>query len=110
MDADERSIYYYLKSLRPKSAPVQDISRRAGSKRRFRYNPEWVNPGLLRMVERGIVEANTDGLYRLKPIPREYMRGRRWATAEIAEVLKANGKKCDSLFTAEDEEAYYDNL
>ena len=110
MDADERAIYYYLKSLRPKSAPVQDIGRCAGSKHRFRYNRDWAKPGLQRMMERGIVETNGDACYRLKPIPREYTRGRCWATEEIAAVLKANGKSCHNLFTPEDEDAYYDNL
>jgi hypothetical protein len=110
MDADERAIYYYLKSLRPKFAPVQDIGRRAGSKHRFRYNRDWAKPGLQRMMERNIVEISGDGCYRLKPIPPEYMRGRRWATDEIAVVLRANGKSCHHLFTPEDEDAYYDGL
>ncbi len=110
MDADERAIYYYLKTLRPKSAPVRDISRAASGKRRFRYNPEWAAPGLVRMAERGIVEANGEGDYRLKPIPREYMRSKRWATPEIVEALRASGKSCGHLFTPEDEDTYYDSL
>ena len=68
MDAVEREIYHYLKSRRPKTVPARDINRHVGGKRRFRYNPDWANPVLLRMVERNILETDSDGSYRLKPI------------------------------------------
>jgi len=110
MDSDERAIYYYLKSLRPKFAPVRDISRRVGNKRRFRYNPDWANSVLVRMVERNILETVTDGSYRLKPMPRQDTQGKCWATPEFAELLKASGKSFPNLITPEDEDEYYGKL
>jgi hypothetical protein len=110
MDADERAIYYYLKSRRPKSVPDRDIGRHVGGKRRFRYNPEWAKPVLLRMLERGILETDTEGSYRLKPKPRQDTPGKRWASPEIAKILEASGKGFDNLITAEDEDEYYLNL
>jgi hypothetical protein len=110
MDADERAIYYYLKARRPSFVPARDISRHVGSKRKFRYNPEWAQPALLRMAERGIVETDADGDYRLKPIPPKDTKGKRWASPAIAEILKASGKEFDNLLTAEDEDEYYDKL
>ena len=71
MDADERAIYYYLKSRRPQCVSDRDIGRHAGGKRRFRYNPEWAKPVLLRMIERGILETDAEGYYRLKPMPQK---------------------------------------
>ena len=110
MDADERAIYYYLKARRPSFVPARDISRHVGSKRKFRYNPEWAHPALLRMVERGILETNAEGSYHLKPIPRQETKGKQWASPKIAEILKASGKAYDNLITVEDEDEYYDRL
>jgi hypothetical protein len=110
MDADERAIYYYIKSLRPNSAPVRDISRRVGSRRKFHYNPDWAGPVLARMVERGILQTDTDGSYRLKPIPRPDMRGKRWASPQFAKILKASRKQFDNLVTPEDEDEQYERL
>ncbi len=110
MDADERAIYYYLKPRRPKFVPARDISRHVGSKRRIRYNPDWARPVLLRMIERGILETDVEGSYRLKPMPRKDPQGKRWASPAIAEILKASGKEFDNLLTVEDEDDYYDKL
>jgi hypothetical protein len=110
MDADERAIYYYLKLMRPKAAPVRDISRRTGSKRRFRYKPDWANPVLLRMAERHILETDAQGDYRLKPIPPQETRGKRWASPQIAELLRAKGNYSDRIVTPQDEDEYYEKL
>ena len=110
MDAVERQIYHYLKSRRPKSVSARDINRHVGSKRKFHYNPDWATPALLGMVERGILETDAEGFYRLKPIPPKETKGKRWASPEIAELLKASGKAFDNLITAEVEDEYYDAL
>jgi hypothetical protein len=110
MDATEREIYYYLKSRRAKFVPARDIGRHVGSKRKFHYNPDWAKSALLRMVDRGILETDAEGGYRLKPIPRQNTKGKRWASPEIAEILKASGKAFDNLITSEDEDEYYDKL
>jgi hypothetical protein len=98
-----------VKSRRPKAVPARDINRHV-NKRKFRYNPDWAKPALLRMVERGILEADAEGSYRLKPIPPKETKGKRWASPEIAELLKASGKGFDNLITAEHEDEYYDKL
>ena len=110
MDAEERAVYYYLKSCRPKSAPARDIARRTGSRRRFHYNPDWVQPVLARMVERGIVQADATGNYRLSPMPQKVTQGKRWASPEIAAILQSSGKGFNNLVTPEDEDAYYEAL
>jgi hypothetical protein len=110
MDADERAIYYYIKSQRPKSTPVRDICRRAARKRRYHYNPGWANPVLLRMVERGILETDAAGDYCLKPLPPRDTQGKRWASPQMIEILKASGKQFDNILTPRDEDDEYDKL
>ena len=110
MDAAEREIYYYLKTRRDKFVPARDINRHVGSKRKFRYNSDWAQSALLRMVDRGILETDAEGAYRLKPIPPKDTKGKHWASPEIAKILKASGKAFDNLITAEDEDDYYDKL
>jgi hypothetical protein len=110
MDASEREIYYYLKTRRDKFVPARDINRHVGSKRKFRYNSDWAQSALLRMVDRGILETDAEGSYRLKPIPRQDAEGKRWASPAIVEILKASGKAFDNLITPEDEDEYYDKL
>jgi hypothetical protein len=107
MDADESAIYYYLKARRPQSVPERDIGRHVGGKRKFRYNTDWAMPVLLRMIERGIVEIDPEGHYRLKPMPQKETQGKRWASPEIAKILEASGKAFNNLITAEDEDDYY---
>ncbi len=107
MDADERAVYYYLKSRRPQAVVSRDISRHVGSKRRFRYDPDWIKPVLMRMQERGLVEEDKEGFYRLKPMPQKETHGKHWASPHIAEILKASGKAFGNVLTVEDEDEYY---
>ena len=110
MDAAEREIYFYLKSRRPKAVPDRDINRHVGGKRKYRYNPEWAKAALLRMVGRGILETDAEGNYRLKPLPKQDSKGKRWASPQMAEILKASGKEFENVITPEDEDDYYDKL
>ncbi len=110
MDADEREIYYYLKSQKRAFVPARDIGRRVGGRRRVRYNPDWAAPVLLRMVERGILERNESDYYRIKPMPKQDTEGKRWVSPEVAKLLKDSGKAFDNLVTAVDEDDYYEKL
>jgi len=109
MDAVEREIYHYLKSRRPKAVPARDINRHV-ARRKFKYDQDWAKAVLTRMMDRGILETDAEGAYRLKPIPPQDMKGKRWASPQIAEILKASGKEFANLITAEDEDEYYDKL
>ncbi len=109
MDADEREIYYYLKSQGRQFVPAREISRRVGGKRRMRYSPDWALPILQRMVERGILEVDEADHYRIKPMPKQETKGKRWASPEIAKLLKDKGKG-ENVVTVEDEDEYYENL
>lgn len=113
MDADEREIFYYLRKEREVFIPASAISRHAGGKHKFRDSPDWAKQALLRMAERGILEVDPVGAYRLKPIPAPVQNDntRRWVSPQIAEMLRKSGKQFDGVIRGEvDEEAYYDSL
>jgi hypothetical protein len=110
MNTLERAIYYYLKSRRHEFITVREIGRRAGSKRRFRAFPDWAVQVLSNMAERGIVEGDGEGRFRLKPIPPKATAGKRWASPEIAKILEQSGKAFQNVITTVDEDDYYNNL
>jgi hypothetical protein len=113
MDADERDIYEFLKAWGTDYIAAREVCRRAGGRRRFNEDPEWAKPVLLRMEERGIVESNSTGHYRVKPVPRKKpKRDQRWISPEIAKILKESGVEVENAAeesgVAPDE--YYDQL
>lgn len=111
MDSDEREIYYYLKSWKEEFISSREICRRAGGKKRFRQAEEWAKPVLTRMVDKGILETDTGGHYRLKPIDKKTRKGKRWVSPQVARVLRQSGKDFSEVIMDEDEmDKYYQNL
>ncbi|MCL4787659.1 MAG: hypothetical protein KJ070_12830 [Verrucomicrobia bacterium] len=113
MDADEKEIYYFLKSWTHEFISAREICRRAGGKRRSRTEPDWAKPALLRMVERGILETDAAGHFRLKPPARgREKHKRRWASPQIAQILKSSGRNFDDaiIISDQDLDEYYDGL
>ena len=115
MDADEREIYYFLKSWAHEYISAKEICRRAGGKRRGRFEPEWAKPALVRMVDRGILETDPCGHYRLKPPAKTKDKvGRRWASPQMARILKSSGRDFSDAIIVIDEDMdldeYYDSL
>ena len=111
MDSDEREIYYYLKSWKHHYISSLEICRRAGGKKRHLQNPEWAKPVLLRMVEKGILETDPAGHFRLKPVEARHRKAKRWISPQVAKILKEGGKEITEIAMSEDEvDKYYDNL
>jgi len=111
MDADEREIYQFLKSWGNQFIAAREICRRAGGKRQFHEEPEWAKPVLLRMVERGILESNSTGHFRIKRLPRK-SGDKHGISPDIAKILAESGVKAEG---AGDEsgigpDEYYDQL
>ena len=111
MDADEREIYMFLKSRELEFVHTREICRRAAGKHRFHEDPEWAKPVLVRMAERGILETNATGHYRLKPVPKKN-KSKRWVSPDIAKILKDGGVEVEGTGdeTAASDEEYYDKL
>jgi len=90
MDSDERDIFQYLKTWGKEYVGVKEICRRAGSKKRYHDDPNWAIPMLVTMAERGILERDAAGRYRVKPKDKA-KHGGRWISPEIEEILKKKG-------------------
>jgi hypothetical protein len=114
MDTDEHEIFRFLKTWGMSFTNGNEVCRRAGTKQRFHEDPHWAKPILARMEERGILEKDAQGRYRVKPISKRKQR-QQWIAPNIAEILKESGVAVDREPGAEGEavfgdDEYYDNL
>ena len=91
MDADEQAICDYLKSWPRQFISAREICRRADGKKRFREDPDWAIRILLRMMEKGLVEGDAAGHYRLPP-PEKKDHAKKWVSPEIKRILEESGK------------------
>ena len=66
-----KEICNFLKCHHGQFVSAREIARRAGGKWRFRDDPNWAMPILLRLVEKGFVESDAAGYYRLRPTEEE---------------------------------------
>jgi hypothetical protein len=110
MDSDERDIFQFLKAWGGDFTNAREIARRASSKKRFYDDPDWAKPILMRMVERGILESDTQGRFRVKPVSKK-KHGQQWVAPDIAKILKESGVEVETGGEgdiAADE--YYDQL
>lgn len=102
MDADERDICTYLKSWPKQFIAAREINRRAGGKRRYREEPDWALPALGRLVEKGIVESDATGHYRLRLLS-ENRKERKWVSPQIKEVLDKSSKDFSEIFEIDED-------
>jgi hypothetical protein len=108
MDSEEREIFDFLKTWGEEFISVKEIARRASSKKKFYTNPDWAKPLLGRMRERGVLENDTQGRYRIKPVQKKG-HGKRWVAPEIAKILSENGVPVEGAGETGTDE-YYDQL
>ena len=90
MDTDERDIFQFLKTWGADFTNAKEVARRAASKKRFYEDPDWAKPILMRMTERGILESDLQGRYRIKPVPKK-KHGNKWVAPDIAKILRESG-------------------
>jgi hypothetical protein len=85
MDADERDICNYLRTWPGQFVYGRDIARRASGKWRFREEPEWAEQVLSRLVDKGLLESDSTGHYRLKA---KKEKARKWISPQIQAILE----------------------
>jgi hypothetical protein len=95
MDSDEREIYQFLKTWGSEYVGAVEIARRAGNKKRFYQEPDWAKVVLMRMAERGILESDSQGRYRVKPVSRKD-KNKRWVAPDIAKILHESGVEVET--------------
>ena len=87
---------------------AREICRRAGGRRKYDEDHEWAKPILTRMVERGILETNAEGQYRVKPI-KKHKEGK-WVSPDIAKILKESGIEVETAEPQSGSEEDYEHL
>jgi hypothetical protein len=95
MDGDERDIFQFLKTRGTDFVGAMEIARRAGNKKKFYKDPNWAKPILMQMQERGILEHDDAGRYRIKPISRKD-KNKRWVAPDIAQILHESGVETEA--------------
>jgi DNA-binding PadR family transcriptional regulator len=100
MDEDEKEIYTYLKTWSGQFVSGREIARRAGGKWRYRDNPNWATPILLRLVEKGLLESDSTGYYRLKP--RQKKKSKKWISPQLKAILEKSGRNFGDLLAADE--------
>ncbi len=105
MDADERDICNYLKACRGQFVSPREIARRAAGKWRFREEPNWAMPVLLRLAEKEILESDASGYYRLRP--KERKKPKKWVSPQIKEILEKSGRNFDDILELDDLDDFF---
>ena len=108
MNSEEREIYHFLKTWGSEYVSYKEIARRAGGRKKYHEDADWAKPLLLRMQERGVLESDSLGRYRIKPLSSKN-KAARWVSPEIAKILQEKGLKVEGATEAGTEE-YYDAL
>ena len=108
MDIEEREIYLFLKTYGAMHVAAREICRRAGGRRKYDEDHEWAKPILMRMVERGILETNSEGQYRVKPVKKK--KEGKWVSPDIAKILKESGLDVDATGPENGSDEYYEQL
>ena len=110
MDVDERDIFQFLKTWGAGFTNVREIARRASAKKRFYDDPDWAKPVLMRMAERGILESDIQGRYRIKPVSKK-KSGRQWVAPDIAKILQESGVAVEAAGAGDiGADEYYEQL
>ena len=108
MDSDEREIYQFLESWGTVFVGAKEIARRATTKKRFYDEPDWAKLVLMRMQDHGILESDSQGRYRIKPVSRKG-KNKDWVAPDIAKILHESGVEAEAGGDIAPDE-YYDEL
>jgi hypothetical protein len=108
MDSEEREIFDFLKNRGDEFVSGMEIARRAGGKKKFHDKPDWAKPILARMQERGLLEHNALGQYRIRPVAKKN-EDKRWVAPDIAKILQEKGVQVEGASEAGLDE-YYEGL
>ena len=96
MTWEEREIINYLKTAPRTFFSAREIARRAAGKKVYRETPDWAKPHLPRLVERGFLERNPQGHYRLQRADRD-SKSSKWLSPHLAKILRDHGDKMKGI-------------
>jgi hypothetical protein len=102
MDAEEREICDFLKSYQNEYVASKEIAKRAGGKWRFREDPNWAVPVLMRLLDKKLVETDGYGHFRL-PHAREKKEKKQWISPQLKKLLDEKAKEFEGVISIEEE-------
>jgi hypothetical protein len=100
IEQDERDICAYLKSMPGQFVSAREIARRASGKSRYREEPQWAEPTLVRLLDKKVIETDSTHHYRL--ITKQEKKGKKWVSPQMKKILTQSGK--DFTHVIEDED------
>lgn len=103
LTTEETEILQYLKSFRGDYVSAKEISRRAGTKKRYREEPNWARPFLSWLVNKELIETDDMGRYRFRQ-PRKGTMKKKWVSPQITKILEKSGKTFEILEEGDDGE------
>jgi hypothetical protein len=109
--SEERDIVHFLRSAPRAYFTVREIAKRAGGKKTFAETPDWPKPHLPGLVQRGVLEMDEGGRFRIKNQVEDIeANGRKWVSPHIAKLLKKGNKDFSDAATIEisEEEGLWD--
>lgn len=101
MDSDEREICIYLRSCPGQFVSGREIARRAAGKRRYKADPNWAAQVLTRLVEKGVIDDDRAGHYRLRPKEKR-LKPRKWVSPQLRRILEQSGKDFTEITDTDD--------
>ncbi|MCU0772025.1 MAG: hypothetical protein MUE94_09710 [Verrucomicrobia bacterium] len=104
MDYDERSVRLFLRGYPGQFVSARVISRRLGGKRRYHEDPLWVVPILNRLVDKGVVETDAQGHFRLKKADPLDARKRTWLSPQVKRILERSAKDFAKVIKIDEDE------
>jgi hypothetical protein len=97
LTTEETEILQYLKSFRGDYVSAKEISRRAGTKKRYREEPNWARPFLSWLVNKELIETDDMGRYRFRSERKDIKNKRKWVSPQIAKILEKSGRTFEVL-------------
>jgi hypothetical protein len=104
MDYDEKSVRIFLKGYPGQFVSARVISRRLGGRRRYHDDPLWVMPILTKLLEKGLVETDPQGHYRLKKVEPTDRRKRQWMSPQVRRILNRSQHDFSRVITIDEDE------
>jgi hypothetical protein len=93
MTGDEKAIWDYLKNWPDLFISPKEIARKVGGKQRYEEDRFWAIPILQQMAQKGWLEADYVGHYRVRPVDTaKSKKKKRHVSPQILKLLKGSGR------------------
>ena len=103
MNAEEQTINHFLRGMPGQWVSAREICRRADGRRRYNKEPHWAQPILVLMVEKGLIETDNQGHYRVEK-RNKIQRRRTWLSPQMQRILERSRKPFDNVLVVDEDD------